>query len=151
MKIRSMLWIPMLLLLGACARSTSTSAETGAGGLPNPASENCIAQGGTLQIETRGDQGQFGVCYFEDNRQCEEWALMRGDCPASGLDVTGYITSAARYCAITGGEYTITGNSNQENEQGTCSFKDGSQCDALGYFNGTCRPLIAGEDGTNTP
>jgi putative hemolysin len=93
-----------------------------------------------LQIETRGDGGQFGVCYFEDNRQCEEWALFRGDCPVGGLKVTGYITSAARYCAITGGDYTITGNSNQEDEQGTCAFKDGSTCDAWDYYNGVCSP-----------
>ena len=51
----------------------------------------------------RGDGGQIGVCYFEDNRQCEEWALMRGECPVGGVKVTGYVTPAGRYCAITGG------------------------------------------------
>jgi dipeptidase D len=112
-------------------------------GIANPASENCTSQGGTLTIEERGDGGQFGVCYFEDNRQCEEWALMRGDCPAGGLKVTGYITSAARYCAITGGTYAVTGNNGTEDEQGTCAFKDGSQCDAWEYYNGECTPSAA--------
>ena len=28
---------------------------------------------------------------------------MRGDCPVGGVKVTGYVTPAARYCAITGG------------------------------------------------
>jgi hypothetical protein len=32
------------------------------------------------------------VCVFGDNRQCEEWALMRGQCPAGGIRVTGYVT-----------------------------------------------------------
>ncbi|MGD2079144.1 MAG: beta-Ala-His dipeptidase, partial [Chloroflexota bacterium] len=108
--------------------------------MANPASENCIDQGGTLEIEERADGGQFGVCYFEDNRQCEEWALLRGDCPVGGVKVTGYITPAARYCAITGGTYAITGESGADDEQGTCTFNDGSLCDAWDYYNGQCAP-----------
>lgn len=91
-------------------------------------------------MENRGDLGEFGVCYFEDNRQCEEWALFRGDCPAGGLKVTGYITEAARFCAITGGEYAITGNSGANNEQGTCTFKNGNTCDVWKYYTGECSP-----------
>lgn len=107
-------------------------------GIANPASENCVAQGGTLSITERGDGGQYGICYFEDNRQCEEWALLRGDCPVGGLKVTGYVTPAATYCAITGGEYAVTGNSGQEDEQGTCTFKNGTSCDVWAYYNGQC-------------
>jgi putative hemolysin len=133
----------LVFLLGAC-KSTATQSQpaptqTGAG-LANPASKNCIDQGGTLAMEERGDLGQIGVCYFEDNLQCEEWALMRGDCPVGGVKVTGYATTAGRYCAITGGEYAITGNSGASDEQGTCTFKDGSQCDAWDYYNGVCSP-----------
>ena len=108
--------------------------------LPNPASQNCIAQGGTLSIERRPDGGEVGVCLFEDNRQCEEWALLRGDCPVGGVKVTGYVTPAARFCAITGGEYAVTGESGTENEQGTCTLPDGSQCDAWEYYQGECSP-----------
>ena len=63
------------------------------------------------------------MCYFEDNRQCEEWALLRGDCPVGGVKVTGYATPAARYCAITGGTYTVTGKSGAVDEQGTCTSR----------------------------
>ena len=108
--------------------------------IPNPASANCIEQGGNLAMEKRSDLGEFGVCTFDDNRQCEEWALFRGECPAGGIIVTGYITEAARYCAITGGAYTITGNSNTDNEQGTCAFKNGKSCDVWAYYNGECNP-----------
>jgi Tol biopolymer transport system component len=108
--------------------------------LANPASVNCVDQGGTLAIEQRGELGDVGVCYFEDNRQCEEWALWRGDCPVGGLKVTGYVTEAARFCAITGGEYTVTGSSNTDTEQGTCAFKNGKTCDVWAYYNGTCDP-----------
>ncbi len=123
---------------GECA--PATEADASPAGLPNPASENCAAQGGTLAIEERGDGGQFGVCYFDDNRQCEEWALLRGDCPLGGVKVTGYITPAARYCAITGGTYAITGGSGADDEQGTCTFTDGSSCNAWDYYNGSCAP-----------
>ena len=108
------------------------------GGVANPASENCVKQGGTLTIQQRGDGGEYGICLFEDNRQCEEWALLNGDCPVGGLKVTGYVTPAAQYCAITGGTYTVTGNANTPDETGTCTFKNGKTCDAGDYYNGKC-------------
>jgi putative hemolysin len=113
--------------------------------IANPASVNCVTLGGTLEIRTRSDGSQFGVCYFEDNRQCEEWALLRGDCPAGGLKITGYVTEAAQYCAITGGQYAITGNSNTDQEQGTCTFKTGQICDAKEYYAGNCSPAAGAE------
>lgn len=103
--------------------------------LANPASQNCIDKGGTLQIVKKGDGSEYGICYFEDNRQCEEWTLFRGDCPVGGLKITGYITAAAQYCVITGGVYTIT-DVTADPEKGTCSFKDGSSCDVFDYYNG---------------
>lgn len=130
------------LALTACMAAPAPSAPQPAAETPaqiaNPASKNCIAQGGTLVIEERGELGQFGVCYFEDNMQCEEWALLRGDCPVGGLKVTGYVTPAARYCAITGGTYAVSGNSGADDEQGACTLPDGGQCDAWDYYNGLC-------------
>ena len=108
--------------------------------MPNPASQNCIDQGGTLAFEERGDLGQMGVCYFEDNWQCEEWALFYGDCPVGGVKVTGYATEAGRYCAITGGSYAVTSEPGADPEQGTCNFENGVVCDAWDYFNGVCDP-----------
>jgi putative hemolysin len=135
-------------LLGACITMPAPSAPASqpqptTAAIANPASENCVKQGGTLSIVARGDGGQYGICLFEDNRQCEEWALLRGDCPVGGLKVTGYVTPAAQYCAITGGTYAVTGNSGQDDEQGTCTFKNGSQCDAWDYYNGKCDPSTA--------
>jgi putative hemolysin len=118
----------------------SQGSASGSTGMANPASVNCTEQGGTLTIEERGDGGQYGVCYFEDNRQCEEWALLRGDCPVGGVKVTGYVTPAATYCAITGGTYAVTGKSGQPDEQGTCTFDNGIACDVWAYYNGQCGP-----------
>jgi putative hemolysin len=96
--------------------------------LANPASQRCVDEGGTLQIEQRPDGGQYGVCVFTDNRQCEEWALFRVECPAGGLRVTGYLTPATRYCAITGGQ--VSGKD--------CLLPGGKTCNAETYFAGNC-------------
>jgi putative hemolysin len=144
--------ISLVLVLASCQpvsqapAATENAAPTEPASQPamaNPASENCIKQGGTLKIEDLDDQGQIGVCYFEDNMQCEEWALMRGDCPVGGVKVTGYVTEAGRYCAITGGEYTITGNNGEQDELGTCTFSNGTQCNAWDYYYGRCSPETA--------
>ncbi len=144
--VRSLLSLSLVLVfLSACATPTPQA------GLPNPASENCVKQGGTLTIQKRGDGGEYGVCLFEDNRQCEEWALLRGDCPVGGLKITGYATQAAQYCAITGGEYQITANGNTDQEKGTCTFKNGRMCDAGDYFAGICDPNTAPEASYSDP
>ncbi|MCX6741253.1 MAG: DUF333 domain-containing protein [Candidatus Parcubacteria bacterium] len=105
--------------------------------IANPASVNCTKVGGQLTMEKRGDGGEYGICFFLDNRQCEEWALLRGDCPVGGLKVTGYITPQAQYCAITGNTYQIT-NEKVDPETGNCLLKNGKTCDALDFYNGLC-------------
>ena len=110
----------------------------GSSQIANPASENCVNKGGTLTIQKTGDGSEYGVCTFTDNMQCEEWAMFRGDCPVGGIKITGYVTPAAVYCAITAGEYTVTGQSNTQQEQGTCVFKNGKSCDVWDYWNGKC-------------
>jgi putative hemolysin len=106
--------------------------------LANPASQNCVDKGGSLSIEKNGKGGQFGVCMFADNLQCEEWAMMRGACRTGGIKVTGYVTPAARYCAITGGAYQVTAASNTPVERGTCTLASGKRCAAQAYFDGAC-------------
>lgn len=106
--------------------------------LANPASQNCAAKGGQVTMEKNGAGGQFGVCLFPDNLQCEEWAMLRGQCRTGGIKVAGFVTPAARYCAITGGTYKVTSASNTPQEQGTCSFTGGKTCGAQAYFDGKC-------------
>jgi hypothetical protein len=118
---------------GAFAQGQAPSAQ-----LANPASVRCVEKGGVLRMERRPDGGQYGVCVFTDNRQCEEWAMFRGECPVGGLRVTGYITPAARYCAITGGRYAVTARSGAADEQGVCSLPGGQSCAADVYYAGGC-------------
>jgi putative hemolysin len=127
----------VIISMGCLPKPTPETTKPSVG-IANPASENCVKEGGTLSILKSGSGGEYGVCIFEDNRQCEEWAMFRGDCPVGGIKITGYVTPAAIFCAITGGEYAVTGESNTDNEQGTCTFKGGKVCDAWDYFNGEC-------------
>ena len=122
---------------GPVKRALGITVTQQTGPQPNPATQNCLDNGGQHTTEQRGDGGEYGVCLFDDNRQCEEWAMAHGDCPVGGIKVTGYNTSAARYCAITGGQYTATGNEGAPDEQGTCAIK-GAQCDVWAYYNGQC-------------
>jgi uncharacterized protein len=98
--------------------------------LSNPASQRCIAVGGTLRMEMREGGGQFGVCVFAGNRQCEEWAMFRGECPAGGVTVPGEMYAAPRYCLITGGRLDVTGLN--------CALPGGKTCDVEAYWAGGC-------------
>ncbi len=120
----------IILLWAACAGAQPQ--------LANPASVNCTGQGGTLTLDRRPDGGEFGVCVFADNYQCEEWALLRGECPKAGLRVTGFATPAGRYCAITGGRYSVTSPAGVMPERGNCAFANGTLCEADAYYAGTC-------------
>jgi len=123
----------LFLALSACSVDPAPRPH-----LANPASQNCVEKGGKLVIEQQPDGGQYGVCVFGDNRQCEEWALMRGECPVGGIRVTGYVTPAARYCAMTGGNYAVVARSGAADEQGFCTVSGGRTCDANAYYRGTC-------------
>lgn len=125
-------------LVGAALLAVVGTAGAQGAQLANPASKNCVAQGGHVVIEQHPRGGEYGVCLFTDNRQCEEWAMLRGDCRAGGIRVTGYVMPAARYCAIRGGTYAVTAASNTSQERGTCSLANGKNCDAEAYFDGSC-------------
>jgi putative hemolysin len=99
--------------------------------------KNCTDNGGTLQKKQRGDGKEYEVCFFEDNRQCETLSLLRNECPIGGFKITGYITEAAVYCAILGGKYQITGNTD-DIEDGNCSFFSGNVCNVWDLYNGKC-------------
>lgn len=119
------------------ATTTATVAEplAAASDLPakiaNPASTNCLEKGGRLVIEKRGDGGEYGLCYFEDNRACEEWALLNGLCPLGGVKTTGFDTIEQKYCAWSGGETFAEPNA-------ICTFKNGRKCPVEEYYRGTC-------------
>lgn len=107
-------------------------AQCPSAGMANPASTNCVEKGGKVVIQKRPDGGEYGLCYFDDNRACEEWAMMRGDCAVGGVKTTGYDTDAQKFCAWSGGSTLAVADA-------VCTFKDGSKCSAEAFYNGTCQ------------
>jgi putative hemolysin len=73
--------------------STTVATQPPAANLPNPASENCVKQGGTISIQKNSDGSEYGLCVFPDGKQCEEWAMQRGECPVGGIQVAGRYTA----------------------------------------------------------
>lgn len=114
--------------------------------MANPASIYCLDNGGSL--ETRENKnGQYGVCLFEDNRQCEERAFYRGDCPKGWMKITGYETDAEVYCAISWGELTGVGTPTP-----MCKRVDGTRCNAQANLDGDCpSPYDPNPDAGNGP
>lgn len=51
--------------------------------MPNPASEYCEENGGTLEVVTYNEGAQFSICKFEDY-SCEEWTYFRDECDIEG-------------------------------------------------------------------
>ena len=83
--------------------------------------------------------GQYGVCLFEDNRQCEEWSLFYGYCPEGGVKVTGFDYESEIYCAILGGQTTAGGS--------ICTFANGKTCLLDDLYQGRCdRNLLSADD-----
>jgi putative hemolysin len=56
--------------------STTERTMMGTTQMANPASTNCVDQGGTLTITP----DQVGMCKLPSGKTCEEWALFRGEC-----------------------------------------------------------------------
>jgi putative hemolysin len=96
--------LTMALCLAGCAPQQLGTTEE----LASRAIQHCAAEGGKRVVE-RAVDGGIGVCVFPNNRQCEEWALLRGDCPRGGIPVAGYATTSERHCAIRGARMTIPG------------------------------------------
>ena len=117
---------------GTSAVQENKTGGESAVGLANPASVNCAEKGGKLEIR-KNKNGEYGVCLFEDNRQCEEWALLRGNCPVGGKKITGYENEAEVYCAITGGQ--VEG---LDTPVPMCKRIDGTYCNAQSNLDGEC-------------
>lgn len=54
--------------------------QTGGIGMANPASTYCEENGGTIEMRTDANGGQYGVCVLSDGTECDEWAYFRGEC-----------------------------------------------------------------------
>ena len=100
--------LPAALLAAVVLAGCTTKAPDLGNVTAQSAAQNCETLGGKRRME-RGADGEIAVCVFPSGRQCEEWALLLGDCARGGIDVSGYATTSERHCAIRGGRMTIPG------------------------------------------
>ncbi len=82
--MKKLLILLSFLLLTACqtvSNPTDSVPDTtlNKASLANPASVYCGEQGGKLEIR-ENKLGQYGVCIFPDESECEEWKYFRGEC-----------------------------------------------------------------------
>jgi membrane-bound inhibitor of C-type lysozyme len=116
-------------------QTTSDNSQTPTTTSSNPASVNCVNKGGQSQIKTKPDGNQYGLCLFEDNQACEEWAMLNGECPVGGRRTTGFDTDAQKFCAWSGGQTFAVDNA-------ICTFSDGSTCPDNDFYSDTCQKGI---------
>lgn len=64
------------MMLSACGSDDSPTDTTTASEIANPASEYCVAQGGTVEIVDEAG-GQVGYCNLPDGSRVEEWEYFR--------------------------------------------------------------------------
>ncbi len=66
----------LLVAVAAGCDDDSEPTDTTPAGLANPASEYCVAQGGTVEIVDEAG-GQVGYCNLPDGTRIEEWEYFR--------------------------------------------------------------------------
>jgi putative hemolysin len=93
--------------------------EEPATGLANPASVYCQEQGGTVEIRTDAEGGQYGVCIFDDGSECDEWAYFRGECQPGDFEVApppvpvpAYVNERYGFSCDPPSQYAIEGYDN---------------------------------------
>ena len=70
----------IIVLVSLTSKFLINSKNTTNTQIANPASVNCIKNGGELSIVDEAE-GQVGMCTLLDGTVCEEWAYFREECP----------------------------------------------------------------------
>ena len=70
----------VFLSISACSSTQNKDVSPPKIGMPNPASQHCIEQGGQLEIRNEAN-GQVGYCKLPNGKVVEEWELFRANQP----------------------------------------------------------------------
>jgi len=65
-----------------CGADEQSAEQANNVAVANPASVNCLEKGGQIEIRKDADGGEYGMCIFQNGKECEEWAFFRGECSA---------------------------------------------------------------------
>ena len=139
-----------------CPLPTTPEARNPAPGtqISNPAAAYCTNMNNSLEIRKNSDGSEYGFCILADGTTCDIWDFYLGICPPSTTPeaearnpVTGTLVSdlAAAYCTNMNNRLEIRIHPDGSNSQ-ICILADGTECDAIAYFEGTCPNAPAPED-----
>lgn len=48
--------------------------------LANPAAKKCVDEGFRYEVRKNVQGGEYGVCIFKDNTECNDWGYFRSEC-----------------------------------------------------------------------
>lgn len=88
------------------------------------------------------NNSDIGVCWQANTDS-------KGNIVSTGLQASMFpelVTAASTYCQEQGYQYAKNPK-DEENQCGTCSFPDGSACNAWAYYQGFCQPGTSTEGG----
>ena len=120
-----------VLIISGCAADSEPAQ------IANPASKQCVDEGGKLDIREEED-GEVGYCIFPDGSECEEWTFFHGDCTPGGQESAGMPNPASKHCTDEGGKLEI--REETDGAVGYCIFPDGSECEEWEFYRGKCKP-----------
>ncbi|MBI4425906.1 MAG: DUF333 domain-containing protein [Elusimicrobia bacterium] len=116
-----------------------------AASLANPASANCEAKGGAVEIYGGPKGGQSGYCRLADQAAIEEWTLLRGARTQAVQALRRRRTprgKAPAYCSRAGGK--VVALRRGRSSLSVCVFPDRSSIDVDTLFQGLSRrPVLA--------
>jgi len=111
-------------------------------GMANPASVYCGQVGGTTEIKTSANGGEYGMCTFTNGTSCEEWALFRNEGCNAGVTTpaetgatgsTGLANPASVNCGKIGGTTEIK-TAADGSQYGMCTFANATSCEEWALF-----------------
>lgn len=124
--------------------------------ISDPAAAYCMDMNQSVEIRTNADGSEYGFCILADGTVCDLGDYYRGVCPppttpepevearnpAAGTEIPD---PAAEYCMDMGNSPGTRTNADGS-EYGVCTLADGTECDAIAYYEGTCPNAPAPED-----
>ena len=122
--------------------------------ISDPAAAYCMNMNNSLEIRKNADGSESGVCILADGTECGTLEYYQGLCPSSpipeleaqNLDAgTPGSDPAADYCTNMNNRLEIRINPDGSNSQ-ICILSDGTECDAIAYYEGTCPNAPAPEE-----
>ena len=120
----------------------------------DPAADYCTNMNNRLEIRQNPDGSESGVCILSDGTECDTLEYYQGVCPPSPTPEpeaqnpdagTPGSDPAADYCTNMNNRFEIRQNPDGS-DYGVCILADGTECDAIAYYEGTCPNAPALED-----